>query len=310
MTSTYTPVVLSSFPSAAALTTTFTPPPACTGYYRTDPGYVTMVGQGTTGSCFPEGFATAATAFFSPGLACPAGYHSACHDTRGVASITTVTCCPTRGDVALSCVDPATLAGPWANMFCTWIAPDDGADVPVTEVDDGITSTQTFTVSAPAGLNAFGVRMVYQSSDLTAASSIGSSNGPRPTSSPTSSSEPDDGAASAGGLSSEAIIAIGVAVPVVVLGAAVVGFFLWRRRRNHAGDAAAAGGASAHANAMPESKPLALYGGYHETGYGDAHEAGGRPVPSPHGGGGGGQVSYELAGQASPPVELPAESWR
>lgn len=307
MTSTYTPVVLSSFPSAAALTTTFTPPPACTGYYRTDPAYLTVVGQGTTGSCFPEGFATAATAFFSPGLVCPAGYHSACHDTRGVASITTVTCCPTRGAVALSCVDPSTLAGPWANMFCTWIAPDDGAAVPVTEVADGITSTATFTVSAPAGLNAFGVRMVYQSSDLAAASS--SSNGPRPSSSPTAASEPGDGA---GGLSSGTIIAIGVVVPVVILGAAVVGFFLWRRRRNQdrTGNAVAARGASAHANAAPETKPLALYGGYHETGYGEAHEAGGRPVPSPHTAGGDHQVSYELAGQASPPVELPAGSWR
>ncbi|KAK3941798.1 hypothetical protein QBC46DRAFT_257792 [Diplogelasinospora grovesii] len=231
--STYTPFTIASFPSNP-LTTTFTGPADCSGTSRN----VLMVDPAT--SCLPSGFSTAATDFFSPGIACPLGYWSACHDTTGVASITTVTCCPhkkkKRGGVTMSCVDPATLSSPWVNLYCTWIAPaSPGTTVSVTHTDNGKTRTAAEVISSAGGANAYGIRMVYQAKDLLASSTTspaqqtgtgtGGAASQTDTSTTTSTPSPSPG------LSTGASVAIAVVIPVVVLAALAGLFFWWRKRK-------------------------------------------------------------------------------
>lgn len=166
-TTTATPLTITSFP-ANPLTTTFSDAPSsCSGLYNS---FVYIVDPAT--SCLPSGFARNPSSFFSPGIACPSGYVTACHDTTGVSSITTVTCCPFRGDMTLSCVpSPWTLQQIWSTLFCTWTPPADGTSLDVTLSSNGVTSTTAVSFSGAEGFNALGVRMVYQTSDLVAASS-------------------------------------------------------------------------------------------------------------------------------------------
>ncbi|KAL2176183.1 uncharacterized protein P884DRAFT_278632 [Thermothelomyces heterothallicus CBS 202.75] len=240
------------------LTTTFTPSATdCGGIYLPSSLMVYVIDNEP--SCLPTGFSTSDSSFFySPGIACPSGYWTACHDTTGASSITTVTCCPTYGDISLSCVpNPEDLRNVWETLFCTWIAPPSpGTVITVTESSNGgRTSTVTESVASPGGVNAYGVRMLYQASDLqtststtsttstattstaTASTATASTDGTSTTSSPTGSgpsqtTTPD--ADSTGGLSEGAKAAIGVVVPVVVLGAVLLGLALWWRRRKRA----------------------------------------------------------------------------
>ncbi|KID85078.1 transmembrane alpha-helix domain-containing protein [Metarhizium guizhouense ARSEF 977] len=228
-TTAYTPSVVTSFPRNP-LTTTFSRPSDCDGIYMS--GFLAMVDLSST--CLPSNFKS--DAYFSPGLVCPSGYVSACHDTTGVASITTVTCCPAlkNPDVTLGCLTTSTLSGSWLTLYCTWIAPPSSDSMlPVTTSENGITTTQTYGFHSPEGLNAFGIRMVYQSSDLST----------KPTESTThrSASRPSGAAATSnasqatdepGGLSTGAKVAIGVVIPIVAI-AALLGAFFWWRKRKH-----------------------------------------------------------------------------
>ncbi|EAQ85080.1 hypothetical protein CHGG_09094 [Chaetomium globosum CBS 148.51] len=246
-TTTRTPLVITSFPSIP-LTTTFTPPSAgCGGIYSPPQPNVLIIDHSP--SCLPPSFSTSDSSFFySPGIACPSGYWTACHDTTGVSSITTVTCCPTYGDISLSCVPrPTSLSSVWETLFCTWQAPQSpGTVVAVTmSADNDRTSTVNQAVTFPGGVNAYGVRMVYESSDMEAATASTTSDGSSAaeqttsTSDQTGTSSPvasDDAAAattadSGSGLSTGATIAIGVVVPVVVIAAVVIGLAIWWRRR-------------------------------------------------------------------------------
>lgn len=219
---------ITSFPRNP-LTTTFSRPAECTGIYMSL--FLNMVDLQST--CLPDGLSTQSDAYFSPGIACPSGYVSACHDNTGVASQTTVTCCPTLdSDVTLSCVDTRTLRSVWSTLFCTWIAPRT-TSLPVTLVNNGITSTRSIQFKSPGGLNAFGVRMVYQKTDLdeATATATGSRSTGR-TSDPSESAAQNPPPEVGAGLSIGATIAIGVVVPVVVL-AVLAGLLAWfcRRRR-------------------------------------------------------------------------------
>ncbi|PNY29725.1 Uncharacterized protein TCAP_00361 [Tolypocladium capitatum] len=220
-TRTASPPVITSFASNP-LTTTFSRPADCTGLYQSL--FLTMMDVQST--CLPTGFNTKPDAFFSPGVACPSGYVSACHDNTGVASQTTVTCCPTfNSDITLSCAPPGPRSGIWSTLFCTWMpAPSQDTTLPVTTSSNGITSTEMRDFPSPAGINAFGVRMVYQRTDLTSATTSATDS--------TSSADPQStsGSASSSGLSTGARAAIGVVVPLVVL-AILAGALLWWRRR-------------------------------------------------------------------------------
>ncbi|KAK3292694.1 uncharacterized protein B0H64DRAFT_235117 [Chaetomium fimeti] len=243
-TPTRTPLVITSFPTIP-LTTTFTRGTDCGGIYTPYRPAVFIIDNEL--SCLPSSFSTSDSSFFySPGIACPSGYWTACHDTTGVSSITTVTCCPTYADISLTCApSPLSLTEAWESIFCTWVAPrSPGTVITVTKsADGGRTSTVNAGLTFPGGLNAYGVRMVYQASDMeTATSSAASSDGsgaPVPTTSstadPTGSSSPGasddpDVADSNSGLSVGEQAAIGVVVPLAVI-ALLIGLALWWRRR-------------------------------------------------------------------------------
>ncbi|ROW04758.1 hypothetical protein VMCG_04830 [Cytospora schulzeri] len=234
MATSMTSPILSTFP-LDPLTTTFTPPAACSGIY-TSAGVV-MIDDDT--SCLPDGFTSTSTNYFSPGLMCPSGYATACNDNAGVSSITTVTCCPYRGDITLGCVTPTTLSGVWEALFCTWIAPETGISVQITISNDaGTTSTEKTTMTSPDGINAFGVRMVYENSDLSAVATTTSESTAKTTStSGTAKSTSGSGSGDSGddddnsGLSLGTVVAIAVVIPVVVIGIAAAVFFYIRKQK-------------------------------------------------------------------------------
>lgn len=234
-TTSYSSPIQSSF-TVNALTTTFTPPATCTGAYFSNGIFV--LGEDT--ACKPSGFADASTDYFSPGLACPSGYYTACHDNAGVSSITTVTCCPAIGDISLGCVTPSTLSEVWSTLYCTWIAPEDATQIRLTLSTDGTTSTVAESVSSPGGLNAQGIRMVYEATDTetTATTTTGTGSGTTSaatatataTATNTSTSSADNSSDSSSGLSTGATAAIAVVIAVVGIGG-VIGVFFWLRKR-------------------------------------------------------------------------------
>jgi hypothetical protein len=83
------------------------------------------------------------------------------------------------------------------------------------------------------GINAYGVRMVYQSSDMVTATSSSSSPTVTGTTSSSSSAATGGGNTSGSGSSTSTgtIIAVAVVVPVVVLAMLAGLFFWWRKRR-------------------------------------------------------------------------------
>lgn len=251
---------ISSF-SSNPLTTTFTRDDDCSGIHRS--GFVSGVDIET--SCLPDGFDPEPTAFFSPGLECPAGYVNACHDHTGVESITTITCCPKVEDNTLSCVTASTLEGEFANFFCTWIAPKAETWMPITLSENGVTSTDKATFKSPDGLNAYGVRMVYQSSDLDPAKN-------------TDPAAADEGGVKDGdgdgddGLPQAGKIAVGVVVPVVAIAFAAAAFLFWRRLRKKRALAGATGVAGRSTELPNESKPPAVWGGYYPEPAPNTHE--------------------------------------
>lgn len=287
--------VMSSF-RHNPLTTTFTPPSDCTGIYRS--GYLSIVGGSS--SCQPSGFDSNPSSYFSPGLICPSGYASACHDNTGVASITTVTCCPTLSelDIALSCVDTTSLAGTWATEFCTWIAPSGGTSLPITVSEAGPTSTPKLGFTSPGGLNAYGIRMVYQTGDLSKTATTTSDKSKTSTSDPTNTANPGPANTSGSpppssnkqaGLSTGVKAAIGVVTAVVVLGILAGVFFLWKRRQRQRDN---------HALALHPDGAL-KYSGVHEV---SATETRQRYELN------GGSLPVEIGGP-KPPVELPATTY-
>ncbi|KAJ6446749.1 transmembrane alpha-helix domain-containing protein [Purpureocillium lavendulum] len=278
---TTTPPEITSFPKNP-LTTTFSRPTDCTGISKSL--FLAMMDLSST--CLPSGFKSQSSAYFSPGIACPSGYVSACHDNTGVASQTTVTCCPTLNrDISLSCVDDRTLRSVWSTLFCTWIAPKAQTTLRMTlSTNGGVTSTERVEFVSPDGINAFGIRMVYQKTDMDKATTTATGTsrpgqtGSNPTdSAPTNTSLPE----SDGGLSTGAKAAIGVVVPCVVLAVLFGVLFWWRRKRRNNTNTKAQGGASSE---------LYKYQPQHNT-----SELQGQPV-------------QELQGSVVDPVELPAST--
>ncbi|KAK2054455.1 hypothetical protein LY76DRAFT_686617 [Colletotrichum caudatum] len=240
--STSTKYIASTFPENPLLTADFSPPAAsCAGIYYTNKVYAIDNDK----KCLPGNFNGASTAFYSPGTACPTGYtaQTQCSRNDGVRSITTVTCCPYRGDMTLSCVDEdMTLGGVLETQFCTWTA-DTATIISFTRTDDGIVATQAVMMNGRNGVNAWGIRMVYQASDLvpkttsatattttseTTATETGA--GITATATVTATGGGGGGGIGGGGLGTGAIIGIAALVPLV-LTAALVGLFFWWKYR-------------------------------------------------------------------------------
>lgn len=108
--------------------------------------------------------------------------------------------------------------------------------LPITVLkSDGQTTTSSWGFSAGAGINAYGVRLVYQSSDLVAATTsaaLGTGTTTSSSVSATGTSNTGMGMKPSGKLSTGEIIAIAVVVPLVAL--AILGTlfgWLWRKKR-------------------------------------------------------------------------------
>ncbi|WPJ58734.1 hypothetical protein SMAC4_13107 [Sordaria macrospora] len=230
-------LVVTSF-NHVPLTTTFSPPGECFGVSSSD---VYLIDQQT--SCLPSGWSSAETAFFSPGLVCPNGYMSACHDNGGVSTITTVTCCPQRGPtVWLSCVaEPTKLASSLKDYMCAWTAPAAGYSTDVTRSPNGKTVTTSETLKSPDAIYAYGVRMVYQSTDKSTTGTAvttgtKTTNGTSAATSAMASTKTSASPSSVSGssnstVSTTAVVIIAVCITVVICGI-VASLFLWWRRRS------------------------------------------------------------------------------
>ena len=234
--------------------TDYKPGPDCSGI-SVSQGVLMMDGART---CLPRNFNVDTRAFYSPGVQCPTGYTAppGCSRTdRAAASITTVTCCPVRGDVALSCVaDDKTLAGPFATLFCTWIA-GPRTVLLVTSTDTaGAVQTSAATLEGGDGVNAFGIRMVYQSTDLAAlrTTSATTTTATTPASGTDAAGAPTQTADAKTGLSTGAIVAIGVVIPLVLCAILGIALFFWCRKRR---------ARRAVGEIKPESYPASSYQG-------------------------------------------------
>lgn len=250
--------VIGTFP------TDYTNSAACTAISSNT---VVMIDSAT--SCLPEGFTTASTAYYSPAWDCPSGYTAQKSCTRSAsneATLYTVTCCPSRSNVVMSCVpDPESLSSDWVNLFCTWSAGDQETVVLVTStsvlpVGDTTSITSAVTMSGGDGINAYGLRMLYEESDTmtstTAATTTSSSSSATSATSAASTDESDD---SSGGLSTGGIVALAVVIPLVVIAALVTAGF-WRRRRRQQRPATELGADSERKELPPDTVRGELYG--------------------------------------------------
>ncbi|KYK56505.1 hypothetical protein DCS_03505 [Drechmeria coniospora] len=218
--------VVTSFASKP-LTTSFSRPSDCSTALELLSGSIPILDLNPT--CLPEGMQTSSDSYFSPGLACPSGYLKACHDNGGVSSVTTAVCCPTlNGDISLSCADMATNTGAWKTLYCGWMPPPGLTTTLSFTVsrNNGTTSTSVVAMTRPIALNAFGVRMVYQSTDVMTATATATADG-SPRISVSSGVVPD----SSSGLSTGAEIAIAIVIPLVALAVLLGAWLTWRRRR-------------------------------------------------------------------------------
>ncbi|KAH8804356.1 hypothetical protein F5884DRAFT_883770 [Xylogone sp. PMI_703] len=211
---------------AIPLTTTFVQPSDCAGIYSSPNAL--FIDPST--SCLPSGFNPSPTGFFSPGIVCPSGYVTACHDTLGVSTITTITCCPSYGEITLSCApDHSSLQGIWSTLFCTWV-PTTTTTLEVTQSSNGITSTGAVKVWSPGGINAYGIRMVHENTDISGATPSSTSASTINTNSTTIPGYIDfDGSDLSSGLSTGGKVAIGITVPVGIL-AILAGVVFWLRK--------------------------------------------------------------------------------
>ncbi|KPM41989.1 hypothetical protein AK830_g4550 [Neonectria ditissima] len=245
------------------LPTAYTPSSACSAIVSE-----LVVGFDFATSCLPSGFDPAPTAYYSPGWDCPSGYaapSSCTRDDGSDATAYTVTCCPTRAGLALTCVrDPESLSDAWESLFCTWSAGTKSTVLLVTStsVGDGSTTTITsaVTMSGGDGINAYGLRMVYEDSDIAATSTSTSTEAEttteattqsRGTATATNSADDDD----SGGLGTGAIVAIAVVIPLVAIAVAIGIFFCLRRRKRRQHDEPK--------ELPPNERPSELYGSQH-----------------------------------------------
>lgn len=231
------------------LSPTFDPSPSCTLYiYRVDVqdiacvdgngnevicGYFHLGPTTSTSDCLPTSWTPTPGAYISPG-ACPRGYTVACAQSQIGEPENTGTCCPS----GYSC-QTNSIAWPWQST--------DRCFQPMADTRTYVYTTRTpgkdFETSSITGggeLNAFGVVIRWQASDLitststTTSTSISAST-PAPTapSLPTStpsaietSASSDPGSLSVG---AEAGIGVGAAAAFVMILAGA--FSLWRTRR-------------------------------------------------------------------------------
>ncbi|KAM0426202.1 hypothetical protein ACHAPT_008552 [Fusarium lateritium] len=199
----------------------------------------TVVGVDFATSCLPDDFDPAPTAYYSPGTACPSGYTAQRSCTRSASGDdkTTVTCCPERNGIKMWCVsEPQSLSGPWESLYCTWSAGDEQTVLLVTTVVSGTESTTAVTMRGGDGINAYGLKMIYEPSDIASTSATTTADTTTADETTDATAPPAEtssgGGGNDGGIGTGGIVAIAVVIPVVVIGALIGAFFWWRRRKN------------------------------------------------------------------------------
>ena len=210
-----------------AAITAFNPPSDCLAdtYLYSDSQLGANVFLGPmTSTCYPPDWTNTSTTHYSPAIVCPTSYSNLCQTTNVAGSVTetVITCCPT----GFVCATPSPQ---WKNILGCTSSVTQKAPLTVVETDF-LSSTAMQTQTAPNAVNAYGIQIRYQLTDLPNPTSTGSSTssvsttGPTPT--PTGSSGLSGGA--------KAGIGIGVALASLICLIALVlgGRHVLRKRQS------------------------------------------------------------------------------
>ncbi|KAJ6109344.1 hypothetical protein N7486_001578 [Penicillium sp. IBT 16267x] len=230
---------MSSTIAPPALTTTFSPPAACTtdtwlienlsgtDYYTTtittgNTGWWLNLGPTDWSSCFPTSYEINTDFYYSPGV-CPSGYWAA---GQGVSTIdaneeeTHATCCPNNYVVQ---TESPTLDWQKTNLCSSrnthssvWYFTKGGTASSLTTTADGI--------------NAKGISIRWRSADF-ATQTTRANDTPATATSTANASDDSEATQSASGISTAAKAEIGIGVAVGVIAIVTVVALIWMRRR-------------------------------------------------------------------------------
>ncbi|OQE25318.1 hypothetical protein PENSTE_c006G02384 [Penicillium steckii] len=231
----------------SALTTTFTPPSSCISdlWLGSTSGKTWMnLGPISHSECLPSGWHK--TDYYSPGI-CPSGYGIAYTGLveRGDVTETAATCCPTlNGHTYVTREGKSSTIS--ESIDCLWSPAPLTTEFTYTWTTNGSTMSTSTALSSNEHVNAYGVYIRWQESDLssitpstpatnTAAATTGNTAATTTASATSTSTEKPANSSSSSGLSTGAKAGIGVGVGVggiIIL--ALLGLF-FVRRRNRAG---------------------------------------------------------------------------
>ncbi|KAJ6031355.1 hypothetical protein N7540_002087 [Penicillium herquei] len=219
------------------LTTTFTPPPACTtntwfieyvsgtNYYTeiltgSNTSWWLSLGPTETATCYPSGYQASSETYFSPGI-CPEGYWTAAQTvvTNDGDSETRGTCCPNNYDAQTE-----TNLAWYTDNACTSYNSNPSQKWTFTKAETISSTTRA------DGINAQGISIRWKAADFAAKTTTSQISTAFPTPSATNNVEKT----SAQGLSSgtKAGIGVGAAAGVFVLiGIAILLYIRHRRTR-------------------------------------------------------------------------------
>lgn len=150
------------------LTAAFTPPSGCASYQTELYNVVDATGawyaQGPIdlGSCFPSGYSSELTQYYSPGV-CPSGYKPACVDYNQVGSLTETiyTCCPARFSYTCHFSGHPGWGG------CYYDIPDTSSTLTsLYGVEDGVTWSLSDVTDAYGAINAQSIQVRFRPIDF------------------------------------------------------------------------------------------------------------------------------------------------
>ncbi|KAN0073250.1 hypothetical protein V8E54_008470 [Elaphomyces granulatus] len=116
----------------------------------------TTLGPPDTSDCFPSGWEPVTTAYFSPGV-CPIAYSIACWRDNSIGTLTetTATCCPSGYICAID-----------GMPLCSSLFTSNGDIIVTTTNEHGSDTTRTSVLAETDFINAFGIIIRYQRSDV------------------------------------------------------------------------------------------------------------------------------------------------
>ncbi|KAJ5715229.1 uncharacterized protein N7483_012410 [Penicillium malachiteum] len=227
-----------------ALTTTFTPPPACTtntwfieyvsgtNYYTeiitgSDTSWWLSLGPTETGTCYPSGYQASTETYFSPGI-CPEGYWTAAQTvvTDDGDSETRGTCCPNN-----YVAQTETNLAWYTHNACTSYNPNPSQKWTFTKAETISSTTRA------DGINAQGISIRWKATDFPDKTTTSDISTVSTTSvvftAPTATNEVTQTTGSGKGLSTGAKAGIVVGAATCVLSLIAVAILLCIRRRQN-----------------------------------------------------------------------------